>query len=828
MRVTVPVAAALALLSARMAGCGARVLSERSVSVTIYSAPPPDDDGILGVEPGRFRESQSHDIQRATRERALRRVARQMQLFEECSEDPETVPYGIGVVRDEREVVLPRGRSEYRFADVASRIEPETVQFTCSSRRGGVRVLEQSYEYDLASADAVLDRYIGRDVTLDLYSGGLVSGKLLSRDEDAWRYVLGTATNGAELVDLDSVSHVRLPALPEGLMTRPALSWLVDSPRGGRTRVGVAYRVRGLVWEAGYSAVLAPDEKTLALSGVATIANASGAGYEDARLKLVAGEPNLLEPPELLGEATGAPGLCLVEASPEDADERFEEKSFFEYHMYTLGRPCTIKQSEVKQIALFEPALRVPVRRTFVYYGLLLPSYWYGGLAFDRDQGVKSNGKVDVYLTFENDEASGLGIPLPAGPVRVLKRDPADGQLEFAGDDEIGHTSRNEELTLSLGSAWDIAGERIQTDFQCNYDACWMRESVEIRLRNHKTEPVTVLVREHMYRWLNWEITECSVEPDCRRPPVDWPVPAWEVFLRGKAKEATVTLDFHAMPITEVVRFLVETSGVPMAVDGSLDDVDSIAHSRVTVHNERMDIASAVRAVAAAIHVDVGLNMEGDGILFTNRSGRLRPEPLSREFAPEWHRVLLEGAKEDRATLELVETPLHEAVEFVNRHYATDIVLLPDQDGGDPNPNTPIRLKVEDLPLARLVELLAKLAEARVDLKEGRVVLLPYGSPYQKVVERVYSLPGGPEHCVQLAEWLMCRVSPAKWDAAFGTSIEERNGTLVVWQTPDVHKVISALLRRIGKASDYRTVVFPVTVPADAERTIGYVVRYTW
>ena len=139
-----------------------------------------------------------------------------------------------------------------------------------------------------------------------------------------------------------------------------------------------------------------------------------------------------------------------------------------------------------------------------------------------------------------------------------------------------------------------------------------------------------------------------------------------------------------------------------------------------------------------------------------------------------------------------------------------------------------VRLKVKDLPLPRLVELLAGLADAEIGLMEGRVVLLPYGSQYQEAVEHVYSLPGGPGHCARLAEWLMWRVCPAKWNAALGTSIEERNGTLVVWQTPDVHKVIAALLRRISKASDYRTVVFPVTVPADGERTIKYVVRYTW
>lgn len=823
MKVTASIA--VALLTCCMTGCGARVLSGRRLSVTVYSAPPPDDDEVATVELGWYADDDFYDGRLTPGERARRRVARQMQLFEELSDDPEVVPYGIGVVRDERDIVLPRGRSEYRFADVASRIEPETVALTCSSPRGGVRVLEQGYEYDLATGDAVLAKYIGRDVTLDLHSGARVSGKLLSRDDDAWRYVLGTATGGAELVDWGSVERVRLPALPEGLLTRPTLSWLVDSRRGGRTSVGVSYRARGLVWEAGYTALLSPDEKTLSLSGVATIGNASGATYEDARLKLIAGEPNLIEPPELLGEELSAPGLMLCDEADVVVDERFEEKSFFEYHMYTLSRPCTIRQNEVKQIALFEPAPRVPVRKTYVYHGLLLPTGWYGGLATDRYEDTRSNGKVDVYLTFDNDDASGLGIPMPAGPVRILKTDPADGQTEFAGEDEIGHTPRNEELTLSLGSAFDIAGSRVQTDFQCDYDARWMREEIEITLRNHKPEPVTVLVKEHMYRWLNWEITDCSVEPDLRRPPVDWPAAEWEAFLRERARRKTVTLDLHDTPLSDAVRLLAEASGVPMAVDGSPDDGDSIARWRVTIHNEHMDITSATRAVAAAARVKVGIDLQGNAILFTHKESRLRPDAVLIESPPEWHGVLLEGAKADRVTAEFAETPLREALAFINRLCGTDIGMAPDDD--DLRPDTPITLKTTDVPLPAYVGFLASVAGAQVGLRDGRVMLLPGGSRHAEVSERVYSWPGV-DRWYGVAEWLMHSVCPDKWDAALGTSVAEHDGALVVCQTPDVHRIIAAVLDRAARASDYRTAVFPVAVPADSERTISYVVRYTW
>ena len=255
----------------------------------------------------------------------------------------------------------------------------------------------------------------------------------------------------------------------------------------------------------------------------------SGATYSDAKLKLVAGEVH--RAPAAAGRAAMAKSQLRADALREESNG-FAEKAFFEYHLYTLGRPTTLPDNSTKQIELFPVARGVPCERMLVYYGR--PE---GGWAFlpspatDRNYGVQSNSQVDVYLRFKNAEEGNLGIPLPRGRVRVSKLDPADKTLEFIGEDAIDHTPQNERVLLKMGSAFDVVGERRQVDFKIDTSRKTMSEEVEIKLRNAKKEPVRYRSRRTMYRWINWELSANShrwVKDDARSVYFPVTVPAGE------------------------------------------------------------------------------------------------------------------------------------------------------------------------------------------------------------------------------------------------------------------------------------------------------------
>jgi hypothetical protein len=238
-----------------------------------------------------------------------------------------------------------------------------------------------------------------------------------------------------------------------------------------------------------------------------TLVNQSGASFNDARLKLIAGDVQRVQPqPERMAKAA-------VMSAPASAPQGFQEKSFFEYHLYTLGRPASLAQNSTKQIELFPAALGVGCEKSLVYYGQAYRPYYYGQPVTDRDPGVQSNKKVDVYLSLKNTKENGLGVPLPAGKIRVSQLDPADKSLEFIGEDLIGHTPRDEMVSVKLGSSFDVVGERRQVDYRIDTTAKWIEEEIEVKVRNRKeTEPVSVDVRESLYRWSNWSIIRKTSE----------------------------------------------------------------------------------------------------------------------------------------------------------------------------------------------------------------------------------------------------------------------------------------------------------------------------
>lgn len=416
----------------------------------------------------------------------------------------QNVP-GYAVVRHQRDLALERGRNTVRFTDVAALMDPTTVTFESLTDPRGTYVVEQNFQFDLVNTAKLLQKYIDRSITVDQirgngvesYTGTLlsVSGGLVLRRPD------GT------IQTLPHNAGVKLPEIPGGLITRPTLVWDIAANRAGGHQTRVSYQTSGITWWADYNVTYADGENAnqcrLDVGAWVSILNQSGASYPDARLKLVAGDVHRVQTAGRTSAARDMPRAAALESRAAG----FEEKTFFEYHLYTLGRSTSVPDNSTKQIELFSTARGVPCEKTLVYYGLDTPRYGFSSNPVtDRTHGVQSNRKVDVYLTFRNAQSENMGMPLPSGRIRVSKLDAADKTLEFIGEDTIDHTPRDEKVQIKLGSAFDVVGERRQVNFSVDTSRRTMSEEIEVKLRNQKKESVTVIVKENLYRWVNWTI----------------------------------------------------------------------------------------------------------------------------------------------------------------------------------------------------------------------------------------------------------------------------------------------------------------------------------
>ena len=394
---------------------------------------------------------------------------------------------GFGLVRERRSVELGRGQVRLDFGDVAATIQPETV-YIRSLSGDGLNVLEQNYQYDLLNPQKLLEKYVGRQVKV--YRWNDVTG----RDEEYTAQVLGT--NGGtilkigEEITFNFPGRISFPEIPENLIARPTLSWLLESGRQSHD-LEVSYLARQLNWKADYVFVIDENDANGDLTGWVTLTNQSGVGYADTRLKLVAGDvQRVREELDLRRRQTMA---MAAESSP-----GFSEESFFEYHLYTLDRPTTILHNEQKQVTLLS-ASGIGVEKRLIFYGA---SQYYRG-SYGQ---VISNQKVGVYLDFENSEANRLGMPLPKGIVRVYKAD-SEGSQQFIGEDRIDHTPRDEKLRIKMGEAFDVVADRRQMDFKA-LGRCVSESTWEIELRNRKDEDVRVEVFEPVGG--DWDIVSSS------------------------------------------------------------------------------------------------------------------------------------------------------------------------------------------------------------------------------------------------------------------------------------------------------------------------------
>jgi hypothetical protein len=385
----------------------------------------------------------------------------------------------LGLVKDARIIQLTNGNNILRFDDVAAQIDPTSVHFRAVEHPNDVALLEQNYQYDLADAERLLARYLNRAVTVALKDGASQNGTLLSFDGGS--LVLSDG-GGVRIVNRGEVKSISLGELPGGVVVKPTLVWDIASNRSGRELIEVSYLTTGISWHAEYVAVASADDKALELTGWVSIDNQSGATYDNARLKLVAGDVNRVQP-----EMPPMPRRTVMMMDGAADAKQFAEEAFFEYHLYTLDRPATVRDRETKQLSLF-PAATAKVEKKMTYDGQRRPK------------------DVVVSLELVNSEANDLGMPLPKGVVRVYKK-AADGAQEFVGEDRIDHTAKDEKVRLTLGNAFDVVGERTQTDFQRLDDRNY-KQSVKVEIRNHKSEAAQVNVIEHLPG--DWDVTEKS------------------------------------------------------------------------------------------------------------------------------------------------------------------------------------------------------------------------------------------------------------------------------------------------------------------------------
>jgi hypothetical protein len=402
----------------------------------------------------------------------------------------------LALVKEVRTLNLQKGQITVPFTDVAAYIDPTSVHFTSLTAPGDVAILEQNYEYDLVSPSQIQEKYIDQNIRVFTEGDHVFEGTLLSSREGD--LVLSDSQGGIRTLKGTSILHIEYPALPEGLMTRPTLVWLLQNERAGEHQTEVSYLTEGINWHAEYVAVVNPQDTQLQLGGWVSIDNRSGATYAEAQLKLIAGDVHRIE------ERVPTPVYRAKADLAASAAPQFEEKTFFEYHMYTLQRRATIKDKQIKQMSLF-PNAHVEVQKIFTY------------------DGRQDERKVRVNLEFENSRKAGLGIPLPKGKLRVYKEDD-DQSLQFIGEDRIDHTPKDEKVRVYLGDAFDIVGERRVTDHERISDRV-REEGIEITLRNHKEVGVTVVVIEHLYG--DWDILTSSQEyrkKDARTIEFDMPV----------------------------------------------------------------------------------------------------------------------------------------------------------------------------------------------------------------------------------------------------------------------------------------------------------------
>jgi hypothetical protein len=416
----------------------------------------------------------------------------------------------FAVVRDTVPLDLKSGVNTVRYADATARVEPDSVILRDPVGKHSLQIWEQNYRNDPVTQELLLSLFEGKTIDFETLrmkdntqSRELIPGKIIRSG-----YVPG---GGSEqpIIEVNGKLQFTLPGTPlfpdlgDDTVLKPTLNWLLQSDKPGKFDAEVSYITGGFTWEADYNLVSPEKGDTMDLIGWVTMNNQSGRTFRDAKIKLMAGDVNKIQTQVYTKRAMGQ--MMDMATAPEPA---VTEKAFDEFHLYSLARPTTLLDRETKQVE-FVRATDVKAPTIYVYDGAESGYRFYGGLNNDRGYGTQCNKKVRVMREFVNAETNHLGIALPKGKLRFYRRDAA-GQMEFVGEDQIDHTPRNETIRVTTGNAFDLVGERKQTNFRVDTGDKWLDESFEIKLRNRKQEPVEFRVVEHLYRWNNWNITAKS------------------------------------------------------------------------------------------------------------------------------------------------------------------------------------------------------------------------------------------------------------------------------------------------------------------------------
>ena len=435
----------------------------------------------------------------------------------------------FAVVRQTLPLDLKSGTNQLEITNITAHLEPDSVILRDLKSGRDLHILEQNYRADVASQGLLLSLYEGKTIDF-LVNGVHKPGKIIrsgyvphyqaysSYNQQYYQQQQQAYVNagaGEPIIEIDGQLQFGLPgqpifpALTNETILKPTLSWLLQSDRPGNTNAEFSYVTGGMSWHADYNVVAPVSGNLLDIVGWVTLDNQTGKTFSNAHIKLMAGDVNKLQPVAMSGPVSEVDGMAMRADAFRPA---VTERNFDEYHLYTLERPSTLYDRETKQVE-FVRASGVPSQRLYVYDGLNIDQNYRGySLENIRDMenfGIQSNPKIWAMVEFKNSKENHLGLPLPKGRVRFYRRD-TDGQLEFTGENLIDHTPSDETIRLYTGNVFDAVGERKRTSYHVDRNAHTLDESFEIKLRNHKKEPMEIRVVEHLYRWSNWDIVKNS------------------------------------------------------------------------------------------------------------------------------------------------------------------------------------------------------------------------------------------------------------------------------------------------------------------------------
>ena len=435
-------------------------------------------------------------------------------LAQAASAQPALTIYNqnFAVVRDSVPLDLQAGVNTVRYAGATAQVEPDSVILRDPAGKHSLQILEQNYRNDPVSQELLLSLFEGK--TID-FENKRMKDNTEVREIIPGKIVRSGYVPGGEaqqpIIDVNGQlqfslpGEPRFPTLGDDTVLKPAFNWLLQSDKPGKFYAEVGYVTGGFDWSASYNLVSPEKGDFVDLVGWITMKNESGKTFENAKIKLMAGDVNKIQPPNRFYRMAVGGAMPMAVNAPEPA---VTEKAFDEFHLYSIARPTTLHDRETKQVE-FVHAEKMYAPTIYVYDGAT--GYQFYGLNYDQGYGAETgNKKIIVQREFVNAETNQLGIALPAGKLRFYRRD-ADSQLQFVGENTIDHTPRNETVRVTTGNSFDLVGERKQTNFRVDRGDKWIDESFEIKLRNRKKDtPVEIRVVEHLYRWSNWEITKKS------------------------------------------------------------------------------------------------------------------------------------------------------------------------------------------------------------------------------------------------------------------------------------------------------------------------------